>query len=333
MAIKPKPKPPEEKRQTQVELGDAPQVSRMFTTKDGQPFTYTSSWSSSEKFARHIKSIKKSSAWHPSGWEQGEKQFRGTDTFEEAIQLAEEGWKEGVAKVSALQQKILANNPLLKEPIKYDVVGAVPNVPRAISGDPKNMRAVDLKKSRRRPVITIVANMSASWNVNEQILCNRAAAIAAVVDKIEASGFAVEVVAAGITGTGKFTVCTSITLKESHQPVDIARLAYGLGHSSFFRRLVFADWGGNDFCKPLGHGLGYISDMTRSPDCEDQGMLILPCANTGMRHFKDDERTEKDGVDFIIEVLKSQGCPAFTGKPDPRFEKDLNGSPSFWDDD
>lgn len=234
-------------------------------------FTYLSAWSSPEKFVRYVKTLRRKDAWQDAGWDKGNPEWYGSETMEEAIALAESGWKEGVDQLEKTRNRVLSANPLLPKPIKYGIAGVTPNVPRAVSGNILNMRQPDMDKSKRRPVLTLICNMSANCGVSSSAITNRAAVVAAIVDQIEVAGFSCEVITTatsrggGFAGSSGFSAAISVVLKRSDQAVDLSKLAYGLGHASFFRRLIFADKGSAKICKDgLGSGLGYPYNISPS---------------------------------------------------------------------
>lgn len=276
---------------------------------------YASCWESPESFAKYIEGVKRSDAWHDSGWERGD-DFSGSKCMEDTIGQARYGWPEGAEAASKIRDRVLAENPVRKEPIKYGIAGAYPNVPRAIAGDPMNMRVMDATKTKKKPVITLVCNMSAPWYVSAKCISNRAASVAAIVDQIETAGYCCEVVAIATTKASKnFTVCTSVMIKPSHQPVDIGRLAFGLGNSGMFRRMVFADWGGDRHCKELGGGLGHVYPMEPSPEFKEQNIFFLPEMVRNSEMFDTPEKCSTEGVQFLINCLHEQECPAFKTVP------------------
>lgn len=296
-------------------IGDAPQLTHYIPELKGN--FYHSSWETPEAFVRHIEGLKRENAWHGAGWDNGGRRdsFTGTQSMEEAIKLAKEGWHDGVTKVEKLRDLIIASNPVLPKPIVYGIAGSYPNVPRAIAGNPLNMRAIDLAKSRRRPVITLVCNMCDAWTVDKEEIINRAAVLAALIDQIEAKGYACEVVSTALTGerdydsNAMFTAATSVLVKKSTQPVDIIRMTYPLGHASFYRRMVFADWGSHHVCKPLGSGLGSCSGITK-PELKHEQVYVVHHVR-GLGGDFSDEGAAKSGLQSMINSLIDQGCPAF----------------------
>lgn len=284
-------------------------------------FTYHSAWDSPEAFARHIEAANKKEAWCKAGWDEGA-DFTGTNNMEEALDLAANGWREGADRIEGFRDKILAMKPTHPKTIKYSLAGAYPDVVRAISGNPINMRVPDLAKSRRRPVITLLSDMSTNGSVNKDAITNRASVVAAIIDQIEAAGYACEVIATAPTkgcswGESKdYTAITSVLVKKTNQPVDLIRLSYGLGHASMFRRLIFADWGihpANE--KGIGRGLGSHKNFDKEY-LNDKAIYVIPSAEGHSSKFKTEEIASTKGMEFLIDSLKAQGCSAFGNERD-----------------
>lgn len=309
-----------------VHIGDAHYLTEMIPDfKKGTGFH--SAWETPEAFIRHIKSLDPKNCWgDPSAWDKGREEFSGSKSMEEAIEMAENGWDEGVQKIETIRQGILVANPVLPKVIKYGIAGAYPNVPRAIAGNIMNMRTIDLAKSRRRPVITLVSNMCDNWTTDKEMVTNRAAVVAALIDKIEQEGYACEVITTAVTRGHReepFTAAVSVLVKKSTQMVDTRRLAFALGHASFFRRMVFADWEIAPNCeRGLGSGLGRAHGISSVGDLNLQQIYIIPSVNGLDGNFGDEEKSCKSGLNSIIKSLKSQGCPAFKDTPTFLSEKE-----------
>ncbi len=204
---------------------------------------FTSYWSSPEAMAKEIETWDVNKAWCNSAWEESNS-FYGSQSMTEAIKLAREGWPEGVTKASRLVDKIKANNPIQLKKVKYDVVGSFPNVARAISGNPLNMRNPDITRASKRPIVTLLSDICASCKHNASEFLNRAAAVAAIVEQVEAAGYACDVIVFSKSYYGDaINTCSWIQVKNSNQPVDIHRIAFGLGHPAMFRRFIFAEEG------------------------------------------------------------------------------------------
>lgn len=302
-----------------VRIGDA-----LYLERYVRGCKHSSCWESPESFAKYIESLNQRNAWHPSGWEKGE-DFSGSKCMEDTINQCRYGWPEGAAAAAKIRDRVLAENPVRKEPIKYGIAGAFPNVPRAIAGDPMNMRVMDVTKTKKKPVITLVSNMSTPWYVSAQTISNRAASVAAIVDQVEAAGYCCEVVAVATTCSGYgndkgFISSVNVLVKPSHQPVDIGRLAFGLGNSGMFRRMVFAEWGITPECQKLGHGLGHVYDLEPDADFKEKNIYFLPQLKESDM-FETPEKCATEGVTYLLDSLTEQGCPPFKNRVVVKKEK------------
>lgn len=294
-----------------VEIGNAPHLTAMIPNIGAKYFH--SAWESPESFAAYMASLKRNEAWDDSGWEDDRHGgFYGGKSFKEAVAMAVDGWPEGTDKIAAVRDKILTLNPTLIKPINYGIAGAYPNVPRAIAGNIMNMRVPDISKSRRRPVFTLMVSMGATGSVEAEAITNRAAVVAAMIDQIEAKGFACEVVTCSLAnGMSGFKAAVSIVVKKSSQAVDIVRLAFALGHASFFRRLVFASRGHSQHCKQhLGWGLGSTCAID-TEGLKEKDIYVIPGINECEAFFMTDDLAASSGLKFLSDALAKQGCPAF----------------------
>lgn len=306
-----------EKQKEGKVVGNAEEIARY--TLVG--YKFSSTWDSPEAFARYVASLKEKEAWHKAGWRTGDAEWSGSKSMDETLKMARDGWKEGADQVERLRAKIEASTPQAPRMIRYGIAGVNPSVPRAVAGNLFNMRVPDQSRSRKRPVITIVSNMAANCGVSAHQITNRAAAVAAIIDKIESVGYACEVISTSTTKGGgwwggsdnDYTAATSVVVKRSDQPVDTMRLAFGLGHSSLFRRMVFADWGVEPTAQNgLGEGLGRHCDMfiPKDEDHDIKGVYTLSSAEQNGCYFDTEERSMVDGLNYLMGQLKEQGCPA-----------------------
>ena len=295
--------------------------------------TYHSLWESPEAFARYI-ATKASGGWHRDAGTQKESKdgdWSGTKDLDTALKLVQDGWREGAEKIEALRSYIQASNPKRPKLIKHGIVGAVPNVPRAVAGDINNMRIPDQGKSHKKPVITLMANMSANCGIDAEMISNRAAVIAALVDEIEGAGYSCEVLATAMSRGGgwdwrsggrkdtDFKAATTVIIKPSHQPVDLMKLAFGVGHAAMFRRLIFRDWATEPTCENgLGFGLGNAGCGFKDEEEEmlEKAIYLLPSAETHSNFFKDDKTSMEVGLPWLMQFLKEKGCPPFKHVPE-----------------
>lgn len=286
-----------------IHKGDAPDLLPMLpplTTRD----RLYSLWSSPAKAADYIETI-------PYFWSAAAHDTDpnyGTRNRHEALRLARDGWPEGAERVAKLRDKINAQNPTGPRLVRYDVAGAYPIVARAIAGNPMSMKRYDTARLRRKPVITIVSHMSTSWNTPAANFIRRAGVVAAIIDVVESAGYACHVLASGGAEKNNKSWRMGFTLKESFQPVDIDRVAFGVGHPSMYRRIGFCLAYSEMLMEPLGTGLGRSNESAKYPDLAEQQVYVLPFFADD---FSSDERAETIGLNRLLQHLAAQGCPAF----------------------
>lgn len=301
------------------DVGDAGDLERTFPGQD-----YLSAWSTPEAFGRYVGSLSENQAWCNSGWDTDDYRFRftGTKDMEEAVYLSEGNWKEGTVLIDKVTNLFKTKYPLRKEPVKYGIVGSYPSIPRAVAGNLFNMVSVDPTRSKRRQVITLISDTSANAYVASTSFIHRAAAVTALVDDIENKGFSCEIIVMAnssgnrFSGNREYKVTTAIRVKEAHQPLDLPRIAFALGHPSLFRRFIFADWGSHKKNEDgLGMGLGSCQAYKIPNSDEGLSTYLIPSAEGKQeKFFKSEESVIKYGLEFLIESLQSQKCPAFEKK-------------------
>lgn len=277
------------------------------------PMRFGSFWKSPESLGDYLKNFK-GTPWADGGFEDDRPDWAGCRTLAEAIELAQTGWKEGVPKVVKIRDTINALNPVAPKAVKYGICGAIPDVPRAISGNIMNMKQMDSAFSKRKPVITLLSSMGANCGTAGEAITNRAAVVAAIVDQVEARGFAVEVIAIATAksyggGPEKNTACTAVRVKSAGQPVDIGRLAYGVGHVSMFRKLIFASWTADKDASFLTSCLGTTYNLG-AKELEGKNAYYLP-GPEGTHVFDTEDSACKAGLDYLINNLIDQKCPPF----------------------
>lgn len=316
------------------ECGDAPHVTRITRPEQFEKDTRLSSWSSPEKFTAHLQSIDPKNNWYGRDdvWNDANEHFSGVKTIDEAFDMCRNGWKEGGETIERTRSYIHALNPTLPKPIKYAIAGSTPNVPRAVAGNILNMRAPEEGKSARRKIITILYNVCQSCMVDKEVITNKAAVTAALIDVIEEQGFSCEVIVVARTKSGNLDDFLSIMIKESHHPVDTNRLAFCLGHSAMFRVLCFADWQSDPQCRALGRGLGFASSTQPSKELNERFIYTLVSDKHRDDKFKDIDTAAKEGVQRLISELQEQGCPAFP-KKDHGDDREDEASDSEEDED
>lgn len=189
-----------------------------------------------------------------------------------ALHMARYGWEEGWKKIAALLGHISTDVITVRE---VSVAGDYPDVARAVAGDPFNM----VKRGKVRapkPSITLGINIGASAAVTAQAFANYGAAMAALVDRLEARGVRVELWA--LWGNGHMSdggkVNIAVKLKDMAAALDLSAVAFAVGHPAFMRRVGLALLERSGRRKQIDH-YGVPYNIERGDSVDLQGALCV----------------------------------------------------------
>ena len=180
--------------------------------------------------------------------EQGRERFSGTSTYEKASELVE-GWHEGVEKIEHFARPVvdMISSKMERSDVFHDVEGMGIDVARFVEGEPEcwqNYISTHVEGVGQR-VLRLVLNGSTSGGINKEQMIERGSFVCATVDCLERAGFSVEVWYAFACrhyayGNERWLSNINVKIKESNQPIDMARVAFALAHPAMLRRLLFA---------------------------------------------------------------------------------------------
>lgn len=158
-----------------------------------------------------------------------------------AMQLAKTGWTEGAAAIQEAAMAATGRPVTEREPHwGFDVAGDFADVGRFMAGVPDNMRR-RRKTVGRAPIVTIALGVGAPGHVSALAMANYGAALAALIDRLEAGGRRVELYAvSAVGGERSRRIAISVRIKAADEPLDLAAIAFGVGHPAMLRRIVFA---------------------------------------------------------------------------------------------
>lgn len=167
--------------------------------------------------------------------------------YDGALEMARKGWPEG----ARIAKGVLASLPALAPAPRTvtDFYGYRPHVARFCAGAPDSMIRNDTRQGEGK-VLALYVSIGVSSGTPAECIRNYGLAIARTVDDLEAQGNRVELYAAyscssafgGSTrkrGAGvQGMYC--VRVKRADQTLDLATLAFVIGHPAFFRRICFA---------------------------------------------------------------------------------------------
>ena len=160
--------------------------------------------------------------------------------YPEAERMAINGWLEGAQRAQEALKQLALKSP---EPdTKVDFYGFLPHVPRFCAGAPDSM----IRRAREATggmgkVLTLYVPVNALGSVKAQNMANFGLGVAQYVNQLEMQGVRVELygVICSAQAYDKRLV-HSWRIKTAEQPLDLAVLAFSVGHPAMFRRLGFA---------------------------------------------------------------------------------------------
>lgn len=172
-------------------------------------------------------------------------QFSGTPSMDHAMQLATDGWQHGADKIAEYIDMLNVDRPKARRR-QHHVTGGHVNVGRLLNGHPMHM--VRRAKQPNDKVVTVFIETGATRDIEANSMLHRAAAVGAIVDKMEAEGYRCEIVmcsnplpdARNEDGTPRAQWNFTCTVKRAQERLSLHALAFALGHPSFHRRFRFA---------------------------------------------------------------------------------------------
>lgn len=240
--------------------------------------------------------------WHGCDSSEGPSYGKGWDlgcTYDEAERMAREGWLEGAQEAQQALKALALKSP---EPdTKVDFYGFLPHVPRFCAGAPDSM----IRRAREATggmgkVITLYVPVNAVGGVDAKYMRNFGLGVAQYINQLETDGVRVELYGVicseqGYSYSGDAPALThSWRIKTADQPLDLAVLAFSVGHPAMFRRLGFALRERSDAPRNPGYGRSRpakLSDLIDPPN----GAYVL----NGMTIANEIARTPKDAVEYV----------------------------------
>jgi len=216
-------------------------------------------------------------------------------TYAEAERMARDGWLEG-AKQAQEALKLLPLKSPLPDTVN-DFYGFRPHVARFCAGAPDSMirRATQEASGGMGKVLTLYVPVNAVGGVSAKHMMNFGLGVAQYINQLETDGVRCElygVLCSDQMGGGALT--HSWRIKSADQPLDLAVLAFSIGHAAMFRRLGFALRERSDAPRNPGYGTSRparLSDLIDPP----AGSYIL----NGMSIAGQIARTPADALDYV----------------------------------
>lgn len=225
--------------------------------------------------------------------------------YEGTVRAMLQGWPEGLENIGV---DIASMPNAVTYEREYNFAGELPDVPRYLSGDPRCMthRGKQHKPTR---VMTIAVNIVCSGATEARAMQRYGAAMAAIVDRLEARHVRVELLAcwAGNFRDGK--CCASWTVKRAEDHLDLNAVAFSLGHPGALRRIAFAVMERSPRSYE-DYGYGMPRDQPERADFLDIAEDALLIGGIGVNGGNSKCRTMEEALAFVeAEVNAAAGEP------------------------
>jgi hypothetical protein len=221
------------------------------------------------------------------------------DDYKTCVALARDGWMEGARRA---QEALKAFMPATPQPdTKTDFYGFRPHVPRFCAGAPDSMiRHAEVATAGSSRVLTLAVPVNALAYVSARSMANFGIAVAQYVNQLETDGTRVELIGMIVSMVHDVRVAHSWTIKHADQPLDLAVVAFAIGHPGMFRRLGFALRERCDAREMQGYGqstAAKASDLINEPP----GVVVL----NGMRDADTHASTPARALEYVSKQIEA----------------------------
>lgn len=221
--------------------------------------------------------------------------------YARAVDMARNGWIEGAQRV----QDALATFPAMspQPDTRTDVYGYRPHVPRFCAGAPDSMiRHADKAETGAGRVLTLVVGLDANGVTRADHMANFGVAVAQYVNQLETDGTRVELIGVLV---GEFDAhwraVQAVTIKNADQPLDLAVVAFAIGHPAMLRRIGFAAIERMPHVKPsYGYGRAVDAKLSDLINCPP-GAVVL----NGMKDAGTHAPTAAKGLAYVAKQIET----------------------------
>lgn len=255
-----------------------------------------------------FESLREFSAWladTPANWRcDASRSYRATSTwdlqcgYDGAIDLARKGWIEGAARVQSKIAKLNLKQAFPKE--RNDFYGYRPNVPRYCAGAPDNMVRHD-KQTGGGQALSLYVTVNTPGTSRAKYMANWGVAIAQYVKQLELEGVPCEIFTLNAVELRGVTQYTTIKIKSAGQPLDLAVLAFAIGHPAMLRRLCFAMYERGKAPQCVSYGKPLDGKIDNILDARPNGVII-----NGMKRVNDIATTPERALEALTKEIDSK---------------------------
>lgn len=217
--------------------------------------------------------------------------------YQGALKMARDGWIEGAQKAQEALKVFVPQSPAPN--LRTDFYGHLPHVPRYCAGAPDSMIRHE-KTYGTGKVITLIVPVNAGAMTDAQSMANFGLGIAQYIRQLETQGNRVELWAAQNCAMGTWHYTATIVIKKASQPLDLAVIAFAIGHPAMLRRIGFACY---ERCAcPEYFTYGSPRDLTLATIINPpHGAIIL----NGMRQANQHATTAEKALEYVKERIEA----------------------------
>lgn len=164
-----------------------------------------------------------------------------TKSYEEADDLLLNGWNKKIDELKGSLEKFSRKVVIQQRITENNVVGFMPNVPRAIKGYPDSMLCHrEINKTENKNTIHIIYSMSSNGGTGGEHLLQAGLAVLKIAMILDKSNIRtkIDLVPFESYCGGEYIACT-VGIKDYRQSFNFSKMAYPIANPSFFRRHGF----------------------------------------------------------------------------------------------
>lgn len=217
-------------------------------------------------------------------------------SLEKAIEESQAG---SVARVAKLKDHIDALNMAMtanRRTLKPDTAGPVLDVPAYLAGLPECFRRFDPKPEA--PEVKIAVDLAIGCKSTADEIFNRAAAIVAFIDRLQANGRRINLVMRHRATINELSAEVTTEIKIKLNPIDLSELAFVLSPLCL-RRLIFASF--EILCnKRYVDAYGYCRRIEKP-----EGPAIVIDSNVGNDYWSEVYETPESAAHHVEAILEA----------------------------
>ena len=170
-----------------------------------------------------------------------DREWYQTGSYEEADELLLNGWNAKIDELKGSLEKYSRKIVVQHRITENNVVGFMPNVPRAIKGYPDSMFChKELNSKESRNTMHIIYSMNSTSRTEGEELLKAGLAVLKIAMFLDKSNIRtkIDLVPFEAYESGDYIACT-VGIKDYRQSFNYSKMAYPIANPSFFRRHGF----------------------------------------------------------------------------------------------